>query len=103
MIVTVFRSRLRPENLEAYQRVAAKMGEAARSMPGYVSHKTYTADDGERVTIVEFDSWSSHRAWAQHAGHQAAQRLGRANFYSEYRIQVCELRHSREFRRPPST
>ncbi len=91
MIVTVFRSRLKSGAREAYDPMAVRMSELARSMPGYVSHKVFTADDGERVTIVEFADMESHRAWGAHAEHRAAQRQGRADFYSEYKLQVCEI------------
>ena len=92
MIVTVFRSRLRPEARVAYDPMAARMSELARSMPGYVSHKVFTADDGERVTIVEFESEATQRAWAEHPEHRAAQAIGRRDFYSEYSLQICELK-----------
>ena len=52
-VVTVFRSRLRPD-AAGYDATAARMSELARTMPGYVDHKTFTADDGERVTVVTF-------------------------------------------------
>ena len=99
MIVTVFRSRLKPEAPAKYNPLAAHMSELARAMPGYVSHKVFTADDGERVTIVEFADMDSHRAWAEHAEHRAAQRQGRAEFYSEYKLQICEVK--RESRKTP--
>lgn len=92
MIVTVFRSRLKPDAREEYDPMAARMSELARGMPGYVSHKVFTADDGERVTIVEFEDWDTHRAWAEHPDHRAAQRKGRADFYSEYNLQICEVK-----------
>lgn len=99
MIVTVFRSRLKPDVRGDYDPMAARMSELARGMPGYVSHKAYTADDGERVTIVEFADEASHRAWGGHPEHRAAQRTGRAEFYSEYKLQVCEVK--RESRKTP--
>ena len=52
MIVTVFRSRLRPDVREKYVALADRMNEIARTMPGYISHKGFFAEDGERVTIV---------------------------------------------------
>ena len=91
MMITVFRSRVRQENIEDYMKVAARMSELARSMPGYVSHKGFTAEDGERVTIVEFESEETQRAWAQLPAHREAQRLGQERFYSEFKIQVCKL------------
>jgi heme-degrading monooxygenase HmoA len=91
IILTIFRSRLRPEHQEEYQRTAARMHELAQSMPGFVSIKTFTAPDGERISLVEFDSESGHQAWREHPEHREAQRLGREKFYSEYRIQVCRV------------
>ena len=90
MIVTIFRSRLRPELQEEYAEVAARMKRLAESMPGFVAMKTFSAPDGERVTIAEFDSQERHDAWRAHPEHRAAQQMGRESFYSEYRIQVCE-------------
>lgn len=96
MIVTVFRSRLKPEGRDAYMELAPRMSELARQMPGYRSHKSFVADDGERVTIVEFESEEAQQAWSRHAEHVQAKKQGRSTFYSEYSIQVCTvLRESR--------
>jgi heme-degrading monooxygenase HmoA len=96
MIVTVFRNRLNPAAVEEYTQWATRMSELARTMPGYVSHKVFVAEDGERVTIVEFASEEAQRAWAQHPQHVDAKKKGRAAFYSEYRLQTCQvLRESR--------
>ena len=97
MIITVFRSRLRPESAEEYASVAARMSELARAMPGYVSHKSFTAPDGERVTIVEFESEDAQRAWAVHAAHLDAKRAGRERFYAEYGVQICEVLREHRF------
>jgi heme-degrading monooxygenase HmoA len=91
MIITIFRSRLRPENQEAYQQMAARMHELAQGMPGFLSLKTFTAQDGERVSIVEFESEETHNAWRANPEHMKAQRLGRELFYSEFQIQVCKV------------
>ena len=97
MVVTVFRARLRLENAEAYFKLAGELGREAETMPGFVSRKVYIAEDGERLTVVEFESWETHRAWAEAPRHRAAQKLGREQFYAEYSIQVCESQRSREF------
>jgi len=59
-------------------------------MPGFISIKTFTADDDERVSIVEFESEETMLAWRNQPDHREAQELGRKLFYSEYRIQVCQ-------------
>ncbi len=91
MVVTIFRSRLRPEHEPEYHHVADRMRELAQAMPGFISIKTFAAPDGERVSLVEFDSEANHNAWRDHPAHREAQRLGRERFYSEYRIQVGQV------------
>lgn len=91
MIVTVFRSRLQESYRDEYAQTAEHIARLASAMPGYISHKSFVADDGERVTIVEFESMEAQRAWATQADHVAAKQRGRDAFYSEYRLQVCEV------------
>ncbi len=98
MILTVFRSRLKPEAQEEYKRWAARMSELARKMPGYVSHKGFVADDGERVTIVEFESEDALRGWSTHPEHLDAKKKGRADFYLEYRVLTCAVTRERTFK-----
>ncbi len=38
------------------------MTELATQMPGYVYHKTFVADDGERITVTEFESEEAQSA-----------------------------------------
>lgn len=102
MIVTVFRSRLRREHEQEYTRVAAEMKALARAMPGFVSMKTFTAPDGERVSIVEFASQAAHDAWRDHPRHREAQDLGREKFYSAFRIQVCGVERDYAMDAPPA-
>jgi heme-degrading monooxygenase HmoA len=97
-VVTVFRSRLRDDAGEQYAPVAERMLQLARSMPGFVDFKTFTADDGERVSIIVFDSIETHDGWRDHPEHRRAQELGRARFYESYRIQACALIRQRDFR-----
>ena len=91
MILTVFRSRLDPAARQEYERWADRIATLASQMPGYIAHKGFAAEDGERVTIVEFESEETHRAWAVHPEHLAAQKKGRESFYLDYRIQVCTV------------
>lgn len=99
MIVTVFRSRLRSGLREEYVALADRMNELARTMPGYISHKGFFADDGERVTIVEFESLETLRAWRMHPEHVAAQKAGRETYYTQYSVQTCEIAHEAKFER----
>ncbi|WP_068268749.1 antibiotic biosynthesis monooxygenase family protein [Aldersonia kunmingensis] len=98
-IVTVFRSRLRPDaEANGYFATAKVILERAQAMPGFLSYKVFTADDGERVSIVEFDSTEHHNAWRDDPEHREAQQRGRRDFYTEYSISVTRRYHHRSFR-----
>ena len=99
MIVTVFRSRLLPGVRDEYVALANRMNELAATMPGYVSHKGFFADDGERVTIVEFKTDEGMRAWRLHPEHVEAQKMARQKYYSEYHVQVCEVVREANFKK----
>ena len=101
MIVTVFRSRLRPDNTQEYFEMAGRMSELARTMPGYISHKVFTAEDGERVTIVEFADEKGQEGWRTRLEHVAAQKKGRTSFYSEYKLQICRVIRESSFKEQP--
>lgn len=93
MVVVLFWSRLRAdlseEMRDLYARTLARMRALAEASPGFVSHKTYTAEDGERVSLVVFESEGALEAWRDDPEHRAAQALGRERFYEDYRVTVC--------------
>jgi heme-degrading monooxygenase HmoA len=97
--LTVFRSRLRPEVPDRYFDLAAELHERARGFPGFVEFKQFVADDGERVTLVTFDSAEHEAAWRDDVQHRAAQREGRDAFYAEYDIAVCEVQRRHRWTR----
>jgi heme-degrading monooxygenase HmoA len=98
MLITVFRSRLKPGVRDEYNALVERMNELARTMPGYISHKGYLADDGERMTIVEFEHEEGLRAWRTNPEHIAAQKLARQKYYTEYQVQVCTLDRESKFK-----
>ena len=90
MVVVVFRSRLRAEGVDEFEVVAEEMLELAKSMPGFISYKRYTSEDGERVSLHEWESVEHLRAWRQHPRHRDAQELGRLRYYAEYTLYVLD-------------
>jgi antibiotic biosynthesis monooxygenase (ABM) superfamily enzyme len=70
MMLVVFRSRLRNENDSEYQALAPRILELAQSMPGFVSFKSFRADDGERVSArilgwIEIADCATRAAWSR--------------------------------------
>jgi heme-degrading monooxygenase HmoA len=95
--VIVFRSRLRPGVEEAYARRGGEIYALAAQMPGLISSRDYTAEDGERVAIVEFDTEEHLLAWRDHAEHRRVQAEGRESYYTSYSIQICRVERSASF------
>jgi heme-degrading monooxygenase HmoA len=96
MVVVLFYSRLRDDAGPDYGPLAGRMLELARAMPGFRSFKHFAAPDGERLSVIEFESEEALRAWREHPEHREAQRRGRDEFYAEYQLQACQpLRESR--------
>ena len=98
-VVTVFRSRRREESEEAYRTLARAMEAAARLVPGFVDFKAFTADDGEHVSLITFATLEAHQVWRNDLRHRDAQKRGRAEFYTEYSIQVGQCTHARRWSR----
>ena len=98
-ILTVFRSRLRSDlDVDGdYTPLADEMEATARTMPGFVDVRHYAGTDGERVTLVVFESKETHDAWRDHPRHRRAQGVGRDRFYADYELQVCEVLYERRF------
>lgn len=101
MIVAVFRTRLNPGVQEEYGPMAKRMSELARTIPGYISHKGFTAEDGERVTIVEFESEEALRDWRIHPEHGKAKKRGIESFFSDYKFQICSVIRGRAWTAKP--
>jgi len=99
MVVVLFRTRQRAEAGPDYAPLADRMLSLAQAIPGFVSFKHYGAPDGERISVVEFASAEAARTWRDHPEHRAAQRRGRSEFYSWYRLQVCDQVREAEFER----
>jgi heme-degrading monooxygenase HmoA len=97
MIVAVFRTRLNPGVQDEYGPMAKRMSELASAIPGYISHKGFAADDGERVTIVEFEHEEALNAWRIHPDHAKAKRRGIESFFGYYKFQICHVVRERSW------
>ena len=96
-VVTVFRSRLRPDAAPGYDDEGDEVLELARRQPGFVDFKSFRAEDGEKVSIVTFADRASHDAWRHHARHVEAQRRGRDGWYAAYAVQVSVCTDARSW------
>ena len=101
MYLVVFRNRKRADiDTDHYGADAERMAALAASQPGYLSFKSYTAEDGEVVAISEWADEAAARAWANNADHAAVQALGRSEYYAEYTLFGCDNPRVHQFTAP---
>jgi len=99
MVIVVFRANVKLQaDATKLQTLFEKMVALVSKMPGFLSIKDFSAQDGETLALVEFDSLASVDAWKVHPEHLVAQRRGREEFFADYRIQVCNLIRTNEFK-----
>jgi heme-degrading monooxygenase HmoA len=65
-------------------------------MPGFISFKSYRADDGETMAVVRFESREALDVWRRHPEHCETQERARQEWYDEYWVQASET--FREYR-----
>ena len=91
MFLVVFRNRKRADLDEAaYLADAVEMVALAERQPGFLSFKSYTADDGEVIAVSEWADEASARAWGKVEEHRGIQKKGRAEYYAEYTLFACD-------------
>ena len=90
MFLVVFRNRKRTGvDQAAYGAAAARMEELAMAQPGFLSFKSYVADDGEVIALSEWADEASARAWGRHVEHLPVQGQGRSEWYADYTLFAC--------------
>jgi heme-degrading monooxygenase HmoA len=90
MVIVVFRSRIREDaDLSGIEAGGARMYQLASAMPGFISYKEFTAEDGETAAIVEFETEPQVLAWKAHPEHVEIQEAGRARVFESYDITVA--------------
>jgi heme-degrading monooxygenase HmoA len=90
MFLVVFRNRKRADiDYASYEADAARMLELAQAQPGYLSFKSYAAEDGEVVALSEWADDASARAWGKVVEHRTVQQRGRSAYYEDYTLFAC--------------
>ena len=91
MFLVVFRNRKRADiDRAAYGAESELMERMARRQPGFISFKSYAADDGEAIALSEWEDEDAALAWRRVAEHSAAQSRGRSEFYEDYTLFACK-------------
>ena len=100
MFLVVFRNRKRADiDHTAYAEESERMEAMARLQPGFLSFKSYQAEDGEVIALSEWEDENSALGWRRVAEHSAAQSRGRSEFYEDYTLFACSHPRVHRFNR----
>lgn len=78
MTIAVFRSYVADEHREEHDRLYDQMHGLVQQSPGYISHKLFSAADGETVVIAEFTDIDSVETWVRIPTTRSPRRPARA-------------------------
>ena len=98
-IVILFRSKRTDQAGEDYKAMDAELETLVRQNPGFVDVKSYTAADGERLTVVWWRDEQSLAEWRNLMRHREAQETGRQKWYEYYDMDVATITRSKSFAR----
>lgn len=102
MFLVVFRNRKRAGmEAVAYAQDAAHMEELARAQPGFLSFKSFVADDGEVIALSEWTSAEAAQGWGRHPDHATVQGRGRDRYYESYTLFTADNPRTHHFERSP--
>lgn len=100
MFLVVFRNRKRADiDAAAYARDAEVMEQLAATQPGFISFKSYTADDGEVIALSEWADENAALAWRRVDSHAQVQGRGRDAYYQSYTLFAGSPTRVRHFNR----
>lgn len=86
---------LRTPGDEGYAQMAEEMETLARKQPGFLDVES--ARDGVGITVSYWESLEAIANWKAQLDHKQAQKQGRQQWYSWYKVRVCRVEREYEF------
>jgi heme-degrading monooxygenase HmoA len=77
--------------VEEYDRLGERMYGIVSGLPGFLSVKSFKADDGEELTLFRFASEQALEGWRTHPEHVETMKRGHAEFYASGFLQICKV------------
>jgi heme-degrading monooxygenase HmoA len=90
-------SSLRTEGDNGYGATSDRMEELASQQPGFLGIES--ARSGLGITVGYFSSLEDIAAWKKNVDHAEAQRRGRTDWYSAYRVRIAKVEREYGFAR----
>jgi len=77
--------------LDEYDRLGGRMYDIVSQMPGFLSVKSFKAENGEEIAVFRFASEEALEAWRTHPEHVETMKRGHAEFYSSGHLEICKV------------
>ncbi len=74
-----------------YQAMAQKMETLAAKQPGFLGIESVRGQDGVGITVSYWATLDSIAQWKANLAHLEAQRRGKVEWYSHYRVRVAKV------------
>lgn len=87
----IFTSARTEDDANGYAEMAKRIDLLAADQPGYLGIEQAREEAGIGITVSYWRSAQDARAWKAVAEHQLAQKLGRAQWYSSYRVRIATV------------
>jgi heme-degrading monooxygenase HmoA len=102
MVVVVFEVWLKPSEKSRYFDLAAELRADLQQVPGFLSVERFQSlNDADKYVSLSF--WEDEQAvarWRRLESHKLAQRLGRREIFSDFRITVAQALRSYRMSEP---
>ena len=76
---------------DEHDRLGERMYGIVSRLPGFLSVKSFSAEDGEKLTVFRFASEAALDAWRTHPEHVQTMKRGHAEFYVRGFLQICKV------------
>jgi heme-degrading monooxygenase HmoA len=91
----IFTSTLNKDSKE-YHDKAKRMEALAKEQDGFLGFDSAREDVG--ITVSYWKDLNSIKIWKRNAEHKIAQKLGKTQWYSWYKVRICKIEQEYEFK-----
>lgn len=86
---------IKANNDNDYKIMAKTMEDLAQKQPGFLGVESARNELG--ITISYWKTLENINSWKQQTDHALAQKLGKVNWYSWYKVRICKVEREYEF------
>ncbi|MGI9462440.1 MAG: antibiotic biosynthesis monooxygenase family protein [Aestuariivirgaceae bacterium] len=97
----IFSSQRTGNDPEGYAKMAAKMDELAKTMPGYLGIESIRSAENATITVSYWQDEEAIRNWRTNAEHRIAQEFGKSDWYQHYELRIAKV--ERAYDGPPTS